>query len=644
MSSLPIYVWGVALAVCGSGFGSDDRPARIGVGSSSDVPPATPVASGGACDEDGDCVDTDVCTVDTCDAKGACQHELIWVILCDTSADCPEDGPCDDGLCLCVERPTLCLEAQPPASASGRYCGLNNELVEVRVEMGYVSEAVCGAQFYLQYDRAALQFVDMDPGGGVFDTQLIEMVNPAMGTIAYSVGSNPAPPQASTHGPATLAVIRFRPIAGCSSYGVRFIVPHTPPHVVKTVSGLALTPMGLGATETPCNTAPLTLSTGLPTFNCPFSNDSVEVAYPDCGEITHHAEWPFIRAMDTCEGTLPEQCQVLLYQTCQTGTDCPGGGSCGQTVPGFCDVGHSIGLAWLDGGDFPSGRTVVNCTASNGCGLSTRCGFEIQNTGLNLVAIDVALAPTIVPGSVTDPLTRCVDFTFDLGCPQGLCETYTTRDEVVFGLPNRSPGRGLAIVGVPAGYPFRCVTAKDPHHTLGASCCMECVDSLVTLGDAPGQILNLHRVYYADFSAPAVLDPVCHALIGGDLSDDNVVDIIDFVILVLAGQLDPSSPCDAPLHADINGDGLASSLDFSFVLVHFLGEGTDDCQVSAPCGGTTASPARRAHAPRTSVTLRELAALGLGKAGEAADRNDDGIVDLTDLAQWANGDRDGQSP
>ena len=39
----------------------------------------------------------------------------------------------------------------------------------------------------------------------------------------------------------------------------------------------------------------------------------------------------------------------------------------------------------------------------------------------------------------------------------------------------------------------------------------------------------------------------------------------------------------------------------------------------------------------TSITLRELDSMGLGAEGQLADINNDGVVDLVDVAEYMNG-------
>ena len=110
--------------------------------------------------------------------------------------------------------------------------------------------------------------------------------------------------------------------------------------------------------------------------------------------------------------------------------------------------------------------------------------------------------------------------------------------------------------------------------------------------------------YVADFITPG------KDLIGGNLNDDFVIDILDFGVFSSQwnanyGSGDTTCATSAP-HADISGNGIVDSGDFTFLQINFLEEREDNC-----CG----QPGLRGEnqQPRTEISVRELRALGLGR-------------------------------
>ena len=275
------------------------------------------------------------------------------------------------------------------------------------------------------------------------------------------------------------------------------------------------------------------------------------------------------------------QCTTVTW-TAPTAND-----NCDGAVAVTCD--HSSGECFANGT-----TTKVTCTATDTCGNVGTHEFNV--TVLNTVQAEIQVELESV---VAGPISRCIDFTF--GGSGGANPPVTKR--VMVTLTN---GVGTAYIDdVPAGVNYTCITAKDKLHTLR---------SQVALGTSGGK-------YVASFTG-------ADKLTGGDLTNDNLVDILDFG--TFAGQCGLSKPaadCSyVGRHADISGDTQVGTDDFSFIQLHFLTFG------DGACAGT--ADAEPSMGPRTSVTVEELAKSIGRRLAYNADLNKDGVIDLVDVALW----------
>jgi hypothetical protein len=112
-------------------------------------------------------------------------------------------------------------------------------------------------------------------------------------------------------------------------------------------------------------------------------------------------------------------------------------------------------------------------------------------------------------------------------------------------------------------------------------------------------------------------------LTGGDLTNDNLIDVRDFG--VFAGQYGTSPPLNTQWtvrNADINCVPPVDSLDFTYIQINFLGRGDPEP------GKATAALGE----PMTSITVKELAKIVGERAAQKADVNNDRIVDAKDIA------------
>jgi hypothetical protein len=183
-------------------------------------------------------------------------------------------------------------------------------------------------------------------------------------------------------------------------------------------------------------------------------------------------------------------------------------------------------------------------------------------------------------------------------------------------------------VKVPAGN-YLCVQAWDGLHSLKAACDLTCVDMMGESG------------WYAAFKGSPDLNSSCHWLVQGNLNGDPNIDVVDYAAYLdcIANNALPGAdtPCTYDeesdgSHCDINGDGIVSLADFSFIVVNFFDDDKAGCEVV--CNPAAQAPA---HAgPIGSISVRDLDRMGLGRVARMADMDRNGTVDMTDIALYAN--------
>jgi hypothetical protein len=563
-----------------------------------------------------DCSDGALCTEDSCDEDAdTCVNTDINSIPCTTVADCPAAASeCSaEGFCVCVENPALCLNVE---TQEGKNClvgvGVGDEVI-VTVDMAFSTAPICAAQFFLSYDNSALDFNSITPGGGIFNTVLLEEVDEAAGTIDYIVGENPGAICAGTNGPATLATISFTAIAECKNEGVCFR-GHNPPTILGAADGSSICPLGhlrapgdpliaewgydCGIYDNPiadpCCTGPFSVDVTPPEINCP---DFKTFGNADCGEVTRTVFWDPLFAVDNCDGAIPVNCTI--------------------SHNGGADVQH---LLDKNGGAFPPGVTTIDCDGtSDACNNVSECAFSVGNSGLNGLHVEVELSPTMDAG----PLLRGIDFAVsDCGSianpePVEVCA------DVNFGFPFNVPGHGVAQAKIPPGN-WLCIEADDPLHTLNATCDVTC-ETLPQKGST----------WFASFKGSKDLSDTCHWLVNGNLNGDIHIDVLDYVTYLACVASDPNPGADTACgtegpHCDINGDGLVSLLDFSFILVNLFNDAKAGCDaVCNPAATPQVSDATEA------ISVRQLIADGVdARVARTADVNNDGTVDVSDMALY----------
>jgi len=556
------------------------------------------------------CDDGSVCTVDSCDnanpAADGCDNTDINTTSCNTLADCPAGASeCTGGSCVCIENPAFCLNATDvttPGALAGSCGFIEGGQIQVSVDMAFATTPICAAQMFLEYDTGCLDFVSIEPAGGVFSTVLFSMVDTTNGTIDYVVGSPPGQICNGTNGPATTAIITFNSTCSCKSQGVKFRA-HNPPTRLGGADGSEVCPLGhvdgAGVCEeinnavfSPCNTGKLNIDSSAPVINCPVFKTGGNA---DCGVVTRNVTWAPLTAVDNCDGALPVGCTITH------------------------NAGANVSALLASGGDFPPGLTTVDCSSVvDTCGNKSSCTFSVFNSGQNLVSVDVELSPTMDAG----PITRGIELTVsDCGAIAN-ATAITACDTVDFGFPFNIPGHGVANAKVPPGN-YACIEAQDPLHTLAATCAVTC-----------GALADGGTGWVASFKGSKDLSSTCHWLVNGNLNGDPNIDILDYVTYLsqVANNAAPGSDTacgDAGPHADINGDGIVNLQDFSFILINMFNNDKAGCD--AVCAPSAVAPG---NGPIDSITLRDLSAMGLGRAGRLADIDRNGTVDVTDMALY----------
>jgi hypothetical protein len=316
-----------------------------------------------------------------------------------------------------------------------------------------------------------------------------------------------------------------------------------------------------------------------PVVTCPADID----VNADAGGCTGQVTWPPATADDNCDGDL----SGLVVYDIDEGND------------GSIEVSDYASTTYT----FPGGTHKVTAKAEDSCLNTGSCDFFVTVSDKNELVVDIDLQATVAAG----PFTRCITFVlWDCGP-----DTSQTVEQVV---TFTNGAASTVTVLVPCGA-YDCITAKDKLHTL-----RQTDDGLTTGGTEPVQ-------YLADFTVTGGDE-----LIGGDLNDDGWIDILDFGVFSWqygtnygTGDTDCNTPYP---HADIDGDGLVDTADFTFIQINFLDGDEDNC-----CG----APGPLAG-PRTSISLDELEKLGLSELA-VGDLNHDGWLDEADIEAFMQGAR-----
>ncbi len=319
------------------------------------------------------------------------------------------------------------------------------------------------------------------------------------------------------------------------------------------------------------NLPPLSINLSAPVLDCP-GNITVNA---DAGSVTAFVTWAPVTATDSCDGDTVVTCVSTPFG----------------------------GLA--QGGTFPPGVTTIDCDSTNSCGVTGTCTFNVEVLPFNEMYINIELSPTIVSG----PLIRCITFEFHR-CGVVLD---SVSQEIEFGGPFTFPGMAENVQVLAPPGPWECVTARDELHTL-RSTAPDFSDDGIT--------------FSASWLGSRALGG--HWLVSGNLNDDDFIDILDYSIYnANFGISFADTDCTVlPFHADINGDGIVTAADFTFIQVNFLAPSEPNC-----CGLPGAN-APDSPGPRMEISVQELHQRQLGHLA-VADVNHDGMVDIQDMILFA---------
>ena len=230
------------------------------------------------------------------------------------------------------------------------------------------------------------------------------------------------------------------------------------------------------------------------------------------------------------------------------------------------------------------GTTVVTWTATDACGRTSTATTSVTVNSYHLMNVTVAYAGTGYASS----MTRCIGFRVD---------DVTLTDVMTF-----MSGTATATLQLPIG-DYNCATADDDLHSL--------------VSQVPVSINGTN--YQMNVTGDS-------ALINGDLDDDNVVNVVDWGVLVVRVGMAAAVNTDCTtvgFHADFDGDGTVTNADGNRLLQSFLVQGDTGCNAFNANSGPVV----------TRISVADLSVIA-GMNASAADMNRDGVVDAKDIAMW----------
>ncbi len=360
---------------------------------------------------------------------------------------------------------------------------------------------------------------------------------------------------------------------------------------------------------------------------------------------THTVVWSGIVPGTPVTGQLSAAMVVIddtaapVFTLCQDITadaDPQAGGPCERVldpavminVTDDCDPAPALSCARDDGLDcladpYPCGVTTLTWTATDLSGNTGTCIGTVTVTGY------VVNAGVELQGVSAPSLDRCVTFELHTCLPGGSSCPGAPDPLVVDQVVTFVNGLGVATFAVPCG-DYGCITARDRLHTLRR-----------TITPIPTNGSQLE----ADFTSTNPAGD--KALVGGNLNDDCWIDIADYGLF--AGQWGASLPahtdCSSsfpPAHADISGNGLVWTEDYTYIQLNMWQFSEENCCATNPlCDGAGSTPGDLGSTQRMSVEA--LHRLGAPDAA-AGDLNRDGWLDRQDLMLWMHGMRPLSSP
>lgn len=293
----------------------------------------------------------------------------------------------------------------------------------------------------------------------------------------------------------------------------------------------------------------------------------------------------------------------LLFQPSITLDFAPiGAGPEDVTLHTYAMSGNVFGGSYSVPNNAPQGAGQIVITAIDRAGNSSSQAvpFSVNTATLTL---DLQLQGFAASGNVT----RGIEIMF--GGSGGVNAPISLDRDVVFD----NTGAATVVFDANDGIPSTPdvltykISAKDPAHTLR---------NTVAVGGSGNQ-----------YTASATLQ-------GGNLNRDNKVDIGDYVVYAMKYGFPvlPDTPFpQAPTfrHADISGDGVVDTIEFSYISANFAT--FDDAQV-----GFYGRPARPSIRHRISVA-QAVEEAGNNKKAGALDLNRDGFITVQEIQQYLQG-------
>ncbi len=456
--------------------------------------------------------------------------------------------------------------------------------VEITVSDLDAGQEVVGGQYFLEFNTSVLTYAGITANPD-FPTEIL-LDTSVPGVIDYS--NHIVMGGSAIVEPTWMARIDFTVVSGpdlCDTADLVEFRWHDPPTRLSDPYGesIELASLDLGV---------ITIDGGAPVLTCP---DDIHVS-ADAGECTANPDPGFATATDTCDPS-----PVITWVR-----------SDGETS--LTDL--------YDSADSP---ITITWTATDACGNFSDCVQTITVDAVNELVVTVELSPNIDTGGVLpDVLSRCITFElWDCTGGYGPFEEKAVVDfTVTAGTPNVAIG--TALLYVPCDV-YDCITARDELHTLRRT---------------DESFFNDGTQYVADFTAD--VDSGGDWLVGGNLNDDEWIDILDFGVFIWQFGADygtGDTDCDTPYpHADISGDGLVNSLDYGFIAINYF-EGHE-----ANCCGAAPKPLRgpklsaASNGPIGRISIHNLIRRDMAHLIQA-DLNHDGWLDWKDMQAFSGGAR-----
>jgi hypothetical protein len=544
------------------------------------------------------CDDQKSCTVmDRCDGAGRCLGTDVGSVSCTSDADCL-GLTCDigTGLCICGDTPEVCLTAVP-GNLPEPGCFAEGEDLFVNIDLSSSTRMIVGGQFFVVYDPAVLKFIGIKSGGGgeppvdpnsPFESELFRTVNEVQGTVVYAVGVSPLG-GSGTHGPAVMARLHFQPLHVCSTTHLCF-------DSRNPFDTLLTDDHGHRVPFTTCCTGDLTIHGAAPVVECP-GDTSVDA---EAGRPSAAVSWAPATASGSCDGVLQVECR------------------------GLDDASVPFENLIPAGGRFPIGRYEFECTATDSCGSSNSCQWNVEVRNSNSAEATVQLSAVMA----SRLLKRCIEFEFYSNCQE---DPVVVEQTLEFGGLFNFPGEANDVVlKVPPGQ-YACVTARDPRHTLRAVAHPQIVDGKYIIRFVGDPRLGGNWLINGNLNPDRVIN--------GVQTGDRVIDALDQALVQTqsSATLDPNTPCGtgSALHSDLNGDGVVNANDLAFIQRNFLATDKGACCANTSGGAATSEP--------SVISVEDLDALGLSDLRDA-DADHDGFLNAEEIMAYLQGGWPAEDP